>query len=125
MTAVRIAATARGSVFRSRCNVDPERTQTRALAALEGARGYTVADNNGRVGVAHDIRTNRSGQLSPLAIRSGSTGPLVLLLPIERVCEIDAAGRTIRIDEDRVSDYEPTLTDDGDVVLRSPRWSAS
>ncbi|MGI9659340.1 MAG: hypothetical protein ACR2OD_10560, partial [Gaiellaceae bacterium] len=60
MTAVRTAATALGSVFRSRGHADPDAE----IAALEEARGYAVANDNGPIGVAQGVRMNRAGQPS-------------------------------------------------------------
>ena len=106
------------------------RGRGRRLAAAEDAHelsaleGFIVRNRQGEVGVVDGLRAGLTDHRRSLAIRSGRSGSLLLLLPLEKIERIDRAARHVLISEEHIADYVPELEADGRVTLRAP-WEST
>ena len=118
---MRAAATAMGAALRGR---------GRRLAAAEdgyeltATEGFRVWNQQGEVGVVDGLRDGPSGHHTALAIRSGRSGSLVVLLPLEKIERVDREAQEVLISEEHIAHYVPELGADGCVTLRPP-WDAT
>lgn len=115
---MRAAATVMGAALRGRARRLAAAKDAQDLSATEGFR---VRNRQGEVGIVDGVRGGPSGHFAALAIRSGRSGALVLLLPFEKIEHVDRDAQEVLISEEHLADYVPQLGADGCVTLRAPR----